>query len=91
MNFNPVLTVMLGFIGFLLYQLIAHTNKAQIEKSACIKPNDTLLIEYKNENPFEYLPNDTVKVLQLKGDYVQYMRKDGTISSAKKIIFSKLK
>lgn len=84
---------MLVFIGFLLYQLIALTNKdkAQIEKSECINPNDTLLIEYKNENPFEYLPNDTVKVLQVKGDYVQYMRKDGTISSAKKIIFSKLK
>ena len=91
MNFNPVLPVMLGLVGFFIYQLIAHTNKAQLEKSVSIKPNDTLLIEYKNENPFDTLSNDTVKVLQVKGDYVQFMRKSGTISSAKKNIFSKLK
>ena len=82
---------MLGLVGSLIYQLIAHTNKARAEKIVSIKPNDTLLIEYKNENPFDNFQNDTVKVLQVKGDYVQFMRKSGTISSAKKSIFTKLK
>lgn len=82
---------MLGLVGFFIYQLIAHTNNARAERNVSIKPNDTILIEYKNENPFDTLQNDTVKVLQVKGDYVQFMRKDSTISSAKKSIFSKLK
>ncbi len=91
MNFNPILPVLIGLVGSLLYQIIAHTNNARAERSVSIKPNDTLIIEYKNENPFYTLQNDTVKVLQVKGDYVQYMRNNGTISSAKKSIFSKLK
>ena len=91
MNFNPILPVLVGLVGFLLCQLIAHTNNARAERNVSIKPNDTLIIEYKNENPFDTLQNDTVKVLQVKGDYVQFMRKSGTISSAKKSIFTKLK
>ena len=57
MNFNPVLPVMLGLVGFFIYQLIEHTNKARAERNVSINPNDTVLIEYKNENPFDTLPN----------------------------------
>lgn len=79
--------ITIGFFAntLLVAGLISCNNSGLKNQEAHIQVGENYIfsLDWENENPFEKIKIDTVKVVSIKGDYVQWEYKNGLRLSGK--------
>jgi hypothetical protein len=78
---KTTLIVLSFIIGLVIFNHLFFNKKPIKKDIVSPKINDCYIYQFKGQNPFKTYRIDTIKILDVKGNYLKYKQNDGFITS----------
>jgi hypothetical protein len=78
---NLTIFILFFIIGFIIFNRLFFYKKQDIKNEIRPKTNDCYIFQFKGQNPFKTYRIDTIKILEIKVNYLKYKQNDDFISS----------
>jgi hypothetical protein len=76
-----IVFLVIPLISISLFILSFNCDEKPVKQNIIPKINDCYMYQFKGNNPFKSYRIDTIKILDVKGNYLKYKQNDGFISS----------